>query len=72
MRANLITEIGIAAGDIWHFLDEQGEVTLDKLVRGIGKPKDLLLMSLGWLAREGHVVVSEDNSTYRAALTEKV
>ncbi len=51
----MIIEIGIVAGDIWHYLDEHGEVKLSQLVTGIDKPRDLVLMSLGWLAREGHV-----------------
>ena len=55
----MITEIGITAGEIWHFLDEHGETRLSKLTAGIDKPRDLILMSLGWLAREGHVVVEE-------------
>lgn len=53
----MITEIGIIAGEIWHFLDENGQVTLEELINGIDKPKDIVLMSLGWLAREGHVLV---------------
>ena len=53
----MITEIGIVAGEIWHFLDEHGAVTLTQLVDGIEKPKELILMSLGWLAREGHVLM---------------
>jgi hypothetical protein len=53
----MITEIGIVAGEIWHFLDKHGEVTFSQLADGIEKPKNLILMSLGWLAREGHVLV---------------
>ncbi len=53
----MITEIGITAGEIWHYLDEKGEVTLSELCAGIEKPKEMILMSLGWLAREGHVVL---------------
>ena len=64
----MITEIGIAAGDIWHHLDEKGSATLDQLVRGIGKPRELLLMSLGWLAREGHVIMGDEDSGYRTSL----
>ncbi|MEM7816854.1 MAG: winged helix-turn-helix domain-containing protein [Candidatus Aenigmatarchaeota archaeon] len=60
----MITEIGITAGDIWHFLDKHGEVSLNKLIEGIGKPKELILMSLGWLAREGHVLVKIENNEY--------
>jgi len=55
----MITEIGIAAGDIWHYLDQHGAVTLSVLVKGIDKSQDLVLMSLGWLAREGHVIMQQ-------------
>ena len=64
----MITEIGIVAGDIWHFLDQHGEVNLSDLVNGIDKPRDNVLMSLGWLAREGHVIVQQQENNYRVAL----
>jgi len=53
----MITEIGIAAGDIWHYLDDNGPTTLSLLVMNIDRPREILLMSLGWLAREGHVIL---------------
>jgi len=53
----MITEIGITAGDIWHYLDQHGKSPLKQLVQGIGAERDRVLMSIGWLAREGHVVV---------------
>ena len=31
----MITEIGITAGDIWHYLDEHGKSSLESIVRGI-------------------------------------
>jgi len=68
----MITEIGIVAGDIWHFLDQHGEVTLSVLVRGIDKPRDNVLMSLGWLAREGHVIVQQTDSEYKISLRKEV
>ncbi len=64
----MITEIGIVAGDIWHFLDEHGEITLSRLINGIDRPRDIVLMSLGWLAREGHVVVQQISGDYRVSL----
>ncbi len=64
----MITEIGIVAGDIWHYLDKHGEVSFSQLVSGIKQPKDLSLMSVGWLAREGHVVVKQEGSDYRVWL----
>ena len=65
----MITEIGITAGDIWHYLDKHGSATLDQLVRGIGKSQELLLMSLGWLAREGHVTLNGPESGYLSSLS---
>lgn len=64
----MITEIGIIAGDIWHFLDQRQEVTLDELVTGIDKPRDDILMSLGWLAREGHIVLQQSGNNYKISL----
>jgi hypothetical protein len=64
----MITEIGIVAGDIWHFLDQHGEVSLPALVKGIDKSRDNVLMSLGWLAREGHVVMQKTDQDYSVSL----
>jgi len=60
----MIMEIGIIAGDIWHYLDEHGKIKLSQLISNLGKPREIVLMSLGWLAREGHVVLEgEDDYT---------
>jgi len=64
----MIMEIGIVAGEIWHYLDEHQNVTLDQLAKGIKRPRDLVLMSLGWLAREGHVTLGTPESGYVATL----
>jgi hypothetical protein len=64
----MITEIGIVAGEIWHYLDSHGEVLLSNMVRQIDKPRELILMSLGWLAREGHVVVVGIDNNYKVSL----
>lgn len=67
----MITEIGITAGDIWHYLDKHETATLTELVKGISKPKELILMSLGWLAREGHVVLGDAPTDYVARLAQR-
>lgn len=64
----MITEIGIIAGEIWHFLDQKQVVSLDDLIKGIDRPRDNVLMSLGWLAREGHVILLQVNKEYRISL----
>lgn len=64
----MITEIGIVAGEIWHYLDEHGADTFSRVVASIGRPRELTLMSLGWLAREGHVVVRPEGQDFRVEL----
>jgi hypothetical protein len=68
----MITEIGIVAGEIWHFLDQHGEVSLSTLAEGIDKPRENVLMSLGWLAREGHVVLLKISGEYSVSLRKNV
>ena len=67
----MITEIGIVAGEIWHYLDSHGEVSLNKMLESLDRPRDIVLMSLGWLAREGHVVLREENNDYKVSLRQK-
>ena len=64
----MITQIGIVAGEIWHFLDQHTEATLSTLLSNIDKPRDRILMSLGWLAREGHVLMQESQGDYTISL----
>ena len=64
----MITEIGIVAGEIWHFLDGHGEVPFSHVVSGIERSRELALMSLGWLAREGHVIVRQDGKEFHVTL----
>lgn len=66
----MIIGIGIVAGDIWHYLDEHGKVKFSELVNKLDKPRELILMSLGWLAREGHVVL-EGREDYEISLRKK-
>jgi len=35
----MITQIGIAAGDIWQYLDQKGNATLDQLICAHDRPK---------------------------------
>ena len=65
----MITEIGISAGEIWNYLDKNGSATLDQLTRALGRPRELLLMSLGWLAREGHIAMGRAEENFKAELS---
>lgn len=66
-----ITEIGITAGDIWHYLDDKGPATLGDLEKNLGKSREAILLSLGWLAREGHITLQGPDGDYLATLSKK-
>lgn len=59
MVANEIESIGAAAGLIWHYLDENGPVTLSKLAKEVDAPRDQVMQGVGWLAREGKIRFDE-------------
>ena len=64
----MITEIGITAGDIWHYLDVHGKSSLSQLIKGTDTEEERVLMSLGWLAREGHVIIERSGPDYQVYL----
>lgn len=51
--------IGLAAGEIWEYLKENGPATQTKLTRELSLPRDLVLQGIGWLAREEKLVFRE-------------
>jgi len=67
----MITEIGIIAGEMWQYLDKYNETTLSNLIDVTGKKRDLVLMSIGWLAREGHIIVKKVGEDYKVTLRKK-
>lgn len=64
----MITQIGLVAGDIWHYLDTHKDVTFKELIRNVKKSPEIILMGLGWLGREGHVVIIEKDGDYEVSL----
>ena len=65
----MITEIGIVAGDIWHYLDQHKTCTLKDLQKAVDRDRNVIMMSLGWLAREGHVIMeNEGKDDYKITL----
>ncbi|MGB2600228.1 MAG: winged helix-turn-helix domain-containing protein [Candidatus Omnitrophota bacterium] len=66
----MITQIGIVAGEIWSYLEgHDKEAPLESVISSIGKERDLVLMSIGWLAREGHIVLEGDAPEFTVKLT---
>ncbi|MBL7068702.1 MAG: winged helix-turn-helix domain-containing protein [Candidatus Omnitrophica bacterium] len=67
----MITKLGIMAGEIWHLLDKEDKISLDEIYNKIDSPKDIVLMSIGWLAREGHVVLEGEAPNHIVSLRRK-
>jgi hypothetical protein len=58
-----IEQIGDAAGQVWHYLNEHGPTALSRLVKDVDVPRDVVMQAIGWLAREDKVtIVAESRS----------
>ncbi len=54
-----IEAVGVTAGKVWSFLENQGPASMTTIEREVEAPKLLVHLALGWLAREGKLVVEE-------------
>ncbi len=55
-----VSHIGDTAGTIWKVLDENGRLSMARLVNAVGEPRDTVMQALGWLARENKVWIDEE------------
>lgn len=67
----MITEIGIVAGEIWNLLEKKQSAPIDTIVDQTKRNRDLVLMSLGWLSREGHVTLAPTDRGLVATLNKR-
>ena len=59
MVSSSVERAGELAGIVWHTLSEQGPLSLGKLVKSVDAPRDLVVMAVGWLAREDKILIEE-------------
>lgn len=64
-----IDSIGTVAGLVWHYLNENGPVTLSKLAREIDAPRDLVMQGVGWLARENKIAFRKGSRSKQIVLS---
>ncbi len=58
----MITHIGIVAGEILNLLEEfDRSFRVDEIEFFIGEPYEVILMSVGWLTRQGLIHLREDD-----------
>lgn len=59
----MITQIGVVAGSILNFLEENpSAVTVQQLQDNLKERSEVILMSLGWLVREKFISLQEENN----------
>lgn len=49
--------VGLTAGNIWHYLAENGATTVAKLIRELPEEEKIIQRSIGWLAQEGKITL---------------
>ena len=52
--------VGETAGAIWQLLDERGSLATTQIIKEIDAPRDQIMQSIGWLAREGKLTIREE------------
>ena len=62
LEADAMIQIGETAGAIWHSLAENGPQTIARLVKEIDAPRDVVMLALGWLAREHKIDIDAGRS----------
>ncbi|MHA2219318.1 MAG: winged helix-turn-helix domain-containing protein [Candidatus Hodarchaeales archaeon] len=58
----MITRIGIVAGEIWQLLEGNEVISVGDIVTRLDRPEFVILMSLGWLSREGHILLDGEDT----------
>lgn len=64
----MVDKIGSAAGTIWHFLEAEGECSVTKLIKETGLENKLAQRAIGWLAKEGKLVITSKGRTESVSL----
>jgi hypothetical protein len=62
--------VGLTAGSIWHYLDENGATSVAKLIKELSEDEKIIQRSIGWLAQEGKITLAVVNRIETIALKE--
>jgi hypothetical protein len=60
MEETLVAQIGETAGKVWWALADEGPMSMARLVKAVGEPRDTVMQAIGWLAREDKVWMEEE------------
>ncbi len=59
------------AGKTWQYLAQNGETEISALAKGLKEQQDIVLQSVGWLAREDKIFYTRHNGKTCVTLTEE-
>lgn len=60
--------IGETAGDVWRVLADRGSQTVAGIKKSIDAPDDVILLALGWLAREDKLAFETNGRSVTVSL----
>ena len=60
--------VGLTAGNIWHYLAENGATPVSKLVKELAEEEKIIQRSIGWLAQEGKITLDTSGRVETIAL----
>lgn len=55
----IVAHVGETAGLVWKALAENGPMSMARLVKAVGEPRDTVMQAIGWLAREEKIVMED-------------
>lgn len=61
-------EIGLAAGEIWRYLDQAGKCKVSTLSKALSMKEKVMQRALGWLDKEEKIILSTEGRTETVAL----
>ena len=64
----MMETIGLTAGQIWNYLNENGETSVSKMKKELDLKGNFAELGLGWLAREGKVEMSKKGTSTNVRL----
>jgi hypothetical protein len=59
--SSALDQIGEVAGHVWHLLNQQGPLSLTRIVKDVDAPRDVVMQAVGWLAREEKITIEEES-----------
>lgn len=69
-QVSCVDHIGDTAGTVWKILVENGPLSMARLVKAVGEPRDTVMQALGWLAREDKIWIEEEGRSRIVSLRE--